>query len=365
MGSPAILGFQPRPLGLKLGAVRPTLRLVYGLLFVLLVSLYLHIMLPESIKDRIWLRVQEGYLYYVAQYTRYNFKPTLFEQQCFDGTVARVNAHNLTDSIPETVHFIWIGNSEIPFKLYLAVRAALVSTGLISVHLHHDTPLNGDNGWFRLLQSNLTLVPFDRPDYLTEVAAYHPDAWSGAHQTDAMRLHVLHAYGGIYLDSDAYILRPLDQLFQGARDVYMGHEGGNRWGLCNGAIMAKAGAPFIARWLDEYSSFNDTLWNEHSVRLPKRLAKSHPEDICTLSPSAFFWPMWTRDTVDWMHEPLDKEQAADVEAEIAKNGGSLFEDQLIYHAWAHPAKKYLDRLTPDIIRDEDTRFNLLMRRFLE
>lgn len=180
-----------------------------------------------------------------------------------------------------------------------------------------------------------------------------------------MRLHVLLAQGGVYLDSDAYILRPLNHLFEGARDVYMGHEGGNRWGLCNGVIMAKAGTPFIARWLDEYASFDNSRWNDHSVYLPKTLATKHPDEICTLSPSAFFWPMWTKATVGWMHKPLDKEEAAAVESQIAKNGGSLFEGQLIYHAWAHPSAEYLGRLTPEIIRDEDTRFNILMRRFLE
>lgn len=179
-----------------------------------------------------------------------------------------------------------------------------------------------------------------------------------------MRLHVLNAHGGLYLDSDAYILRPLNHLFQGARDVYMGHEGGNRWGLCNGVIMAKAGAPFLARWLDKYANFDDSQWNDHSVLLPKKLATENPDEICTLSPSVFFWPMWTKATLWWMHEPLDKEEAAVVEAQIAKNGGSLFEDQLIYHAWSHPAKQYLGRLTPDIILAEDTRFNLLIRRFL-
>lgn len=185
MGSPAILGFQPRPLGLKLGARRPTRRLIYGLLFALVVLSYLFYTHPQAFKDHIGWRIKEAHLY-ALQYTRYNFKPTVFEQQCFDGTAARINSNNLTDTIPETVHFIWIGNSEISFKLYLAVRAALVSTGINPVHLHHDTPLNGDNDWLRLLQPNLTLVQFDRADYLTEVAAYHPDTWAGAHQTDAV-----------------------------------------------------------------------------------------------------------------------------------------------------------------------------------
>lgn len=364
MGSPAVLGYKPRPLGFNLTPKRPARRLVFGVLFLLVVLSYLFYTQPKTFQDKVWWSISEAALY-VQQYTRYNFKPTQLEQQCFDGTVARVNENNLTDSIPEIVHFISSGSSEISFKLYLAIRAALVSTGIITVHLHHDTALNGDNPWLRLLQPNLTLIPFDRPGYLAEVAAYHPETWSGSHQTDAMRLHILHVEGGIYLDSDAYILRPLDHLFQGARDVYMGHEGRNRWGLCDGVIMAKAGAPFIARWLDEYATFDDSQWNYHSVQLPKILAERYPEEICTLSPSAFFWPMWGRGAVDWMHELLDGDEVAAVEAQIAENGGSLFEDQLIYHAWGHGAEKHLVRLTPDIVRYENTRFNLLMRRFLQ
>lgn len=191
MGSPAILGFQPRPLGLKLGARRPTRRLVFILLFVLAILSYIFYIHPEAFKVHILWRIQEGHLY-ALQYTRYNFKPTFFEQQCFDGTAARINTNNLTDTIPETVHYIWIGNSEISFKLYLSIRAALISTGVMSVHLHHDKPLNETNGWLRLLQRNLTLVPFDRPDYLTEVAAYHPETWSTSHQTDVVSSFQMH-----------------------------------------------------------------------------------------------------------------------------------------------------------------------------
>lgn len=363
MGSPAFLGYQPGPVVHKL-IKRPTKRLVlYGILFVVIVFIFYKAQ-PQSLRDQVWERLRDIAVYTVG-YTRYNFKPTLSEQQCFDGSADRINAHNLTDTIPETIHFIWHGHSEIPFKLYLAVRAALVSTGVLTVHLHHDTPLNGDNAWLRLLRPNLTLVPFEAPDYLTEVAAYHPETWQGSHQTDAMRLHVMLEHGGVYLDSDAYVLRPLTNLFRGARDVYMGAEGGLRWGLCDGVIMAKAGAPFIARWLGEYASFDDRSWNYHSVMLPAKLAGQHRDEVCTLSPSAFFWPLWTRAAVDWMHEPLGWEEAEAVEEEIERNGGGLFPDQLIYHAWGHPAERYLSHLTPEKIRDEDTRFNLLMRRFLE
>lgn len=363
MGSPSILGYQSRSISLRFRLRRLARRLARGFLVFLVVWSLLCYTQPKPFKDHIYWRVSEGVLY-ARHVTQYDFRPTLLEQQCFDGTAARINEHDLSDSIPEKVHFIWAANSEIPFKVYLAIRAALISTGIISVHLHHNIPLNEDNHWFQLLQPNLTLVHFENSDYLKEVAAYHPETWDVSHQVDVMRLHVLYTEGGIYLDSDAYILRPLQNLFLGTRDVYMGYEAGNRWGLCNGVIMAKAGAPFIKKWLDEYANLDDSDWNYHSVHLPKVLSERHPGDICVLSPSAFFWPMWTKSAVAWMHEPLDKQEATRVDGQIERNGGSLFEDQLIYHAWAHAAEKYLDRLSPEVIQEKDTRFNILMRRFI-
>ena len=284
MGSPAILGYQPRPLGLDLRPKQPARRLVYGLLFVLAVLSYLCYAHPKTFKDKVWRSISEAVLY-AQQHTRYNSKPTQLEQHCFDGTMARANENNLTNSIPGTVHLISTGSNEIPFKLYLAIWAALISTGIISVHLHHDTVLNSGSTCLRLLQPNLTPIRFDCPDYPAEVAAYHLETWSGSYQTDAMRLHILHGDGGIYLDSDAYIPRPGDHLLRGARDACMGHEGRDRWGLCDGVIVANAGAPFIARWLDEYDTFDDSQWNYHSLHLPTILAKRHPEDVCAL-PSA-------------------------------------------------------------------------------
>lgn len=71
--------------------------------------------------------------------------------------------------------------------------------------------------------------------------------------------------------------------------------------------------------------------------------------------------MWGRVAVDWIHKPLDGEEVDAVDAQIARNGRSLFEDQLIYHAWGQLEAEHLRRLTPDIVQYENTWFNLLVR----
>jgi hypothetical protein len=304
------------------------------------------------------------YVLYAEGLSRYS-PPTAAERACFDGTVERYNAVGLTQEIPKKVHFIWgpKGDGAFTFPFYLSIRSALHTLQLDKVELHY-TYLDRENTWFKALEKNLTLVHHDPAEYLNGFQHASPDM-DISHMADILRLQVLRAEGGIYLDSDAFVLRPFDTLLKGARDVVMAHEGGYRGALTNAVILAKKEAPFIRRWLAEYDTFDDAKWNYHSVILPDKLATLHPEDLCELSPTAFFWPTWAPDHIDWMHEPLTPEEADDVRKKIDMYGGGLFDDQLVYHAWSHGARKYLQRMTPETIKTEDTRFNLLIRRFVD
>ena len=218
--------------------------------------------------------------------------------------------------------------------------------------------------------------------------------------SDTLRLQILLEEGGIYLDIDVFAFKSFAPLLQsraaaaaaadgqqGQRDTILGYEGGNRWGLCNAVIVAAPNATFIRRWLDTYENVDleKEAWNYRSVLLPKELAEQQhvfpngddggkgsgkegkQGDICSLPPDAFFWPTWTWRHVEWMHTPLrTKEEKEYWEAQIARNGGGLFENQLAYHAWGQMAwDRHLKWLTPEVIRKRDTRFNLLLRRFLE
>lgn len=331
------------------------------------------------------------HLYHFADYVRQTNPITSNQkwiEQAFEHTESELAClHGLpvpgdppappADPIPNVVHFIFglknpffdpaVGRFD--FLSYLAVRSALVSLRPDAVYLHYTylaeppSPEPGadplSNPWIRRLAANISLV-------------HHPPAaGSGqyAHLSDTMRLRLLLEQGGIYLDMDAFALRPFGGLLSPPppRDVVLGAEGGNRWGLCNAVVAARANSSFVARWLATYKHADlSREWNYHSVLLPRELAAAHPREVCALAPDAFFWPTWTWRHVDWMHETLSPEDARFWRAEIDRHGGSLFENQLVYHAWSQMAwDRYLKKLTPDVVRTVDTRFNLLVRRFLE
>ncbi|KAK4219865.1 hypothetical protein QBC37DRAFT_271573 [Rhypophila decipiens] len=294
--------------------------------------------------------------------------------------------------IPNIVHFVFglknplvksrAGNFD--FLWYLAVRSALVSIKPEKLYLHYtylpgpeasaadaddkDVTMHDPlaNPWIKRLSKDIELVhhkpaPSSGPDQ-DSPARY-------AHLSDTLRLDLLQSQGGIYLDMDSFALRSFEELRNppAGHDIILGHEGGNRWGLCNAVMLARPNSTFLTRWIKSYENVDlSKEWNYHSVLLPKEMATAHPDEVCTLAPDAFFWPTWTWRHVDWMHESLNAKDAEYWSGQIKKHGGSLFENQRAYHAWSQMAfERYLGKLTPEVIRTRDTRFNFLMRRFLE
>ncbi|PFH58876.1 hypothetical protein XA68_13082 [Ophiocordyceps unilateralis] len=358
----------------------------------------LRICLMMSIALSLW-HVFPGFLRlgdYVSQNNRFSgqraveqdFTPTSKELACLHGLPLSSETEETAEEwpIPNIVNFIFFQKvpasgpeGDFGFLNYLAVRSAIISLKPERVYIHYGFPAASpawisvvsdatdvesaitNNPWIRRLRPHVELKRYNKP---LDSLLRHKE-----HLADRIRLEILLENGGIYMDTDAYALRPFGKALTppSPHDAVLGYEGGNRGGMCNAVIAARSNSSFIRRWLDTYENADlNHEWNYHSVIIPKQLAVNHPNEICELPPDAFFWPTWTWGDVRWMHEPLSKSEANYWRGRIQELGGSLFPNQLVYHAWSQMSRqRYLKRLTPNIIRREDTRFNLLVRRFLE
>lgn len=119
--------------------------------------------------------------------------------------------------IPPRVHFIWI-DPPLTALPYLAVRAALDRSGADEVVLHVEDP--------SLEQDPLVQDLLGRPGFVLrrlEVASLFDGAWPSLRplyerldhapsRANLARLIILDREGGIYLDTDAVVLRTLDPL---------------------------------------------------------------------------------------------------------------------------------------------------------
>jgi FkbM family methyltransferase len=85
---------------------------------------------------------------------------------------------------------------------------------------------------------------------------YWKKAHSGAQFSDLLRLDVVYRWGGVYLDSDVLLLKPLDQL-AGHYEFFIASEDGIK--LTNAAFGASKGHPAIRALIDELL-FNEPDW---------------------------------------------------------------------------------------------------------
>ncbi|KAK4574625.1 hypothetical protein LTR86_001466 [Recurvomyces mirabilis] len=291
---------------------------------------------------------------------RWDWKDTKEEMYC---RAPHTNHPQSKTSIPNVIHFISLTDPgeilDLDYARFLALKAAVVRAGAMEIKIH-TTGLNQKNYWWKQLRRHVTLVSVDWQDYFPNGGSPVARGISLPHQADFLRLAILRREGGIYFDMDVYALKPLTELLDSPRDILMGHEGGNRYGLCNAVIIARPESEFLSRWRDAYTSFDPRVWNYHSVRLPKQMQVMHPDLICPLSPTVFFWPTWAKTHVHYMHdEVLVPFERSSFEADLEDFGGAMYENQLAFHAVA--AKDYLNVLTADDVETVDTRFNLLLR----
>ncbi|KAJ9104045.1 hypothetical protein QFC19_004179 [Naganishia cerealis] len=81
-----------------------------------------------------------------------------------------------------------------------------------------------------------------------------------------------------------------------------------------------------------------------------RKSLGYPDEVQVLSTRAFFWPLWSGNEIEKVHE-LD-------EYDFAASG------QFGYHAWESLAMKYLGDLSPDKIRTVNSSFNKMVRPYI-
>jgi hypothetical protein len=272
--------------------------------------------------------------------------------------------HDLEDKepIPNVVHYILLSDEgaqyELNYATYLAIKTVLLRLKPTEVKIHHFD-FNTSNKWWKEIEHLVTLVKLRREDIVVP-HGYKLSELALAHQSDVVRLAVLAEEGGIYLDTDIYVFKSFKNLLTNPRDVVLGHEGGDRYGLCNAVILARPGSEFISLWRDSYKTFNPEKWNEHSVLMPKLLQVQHKDLVCPLSPPVFYWPFWEAWNVEYMHEPLTDDDDIDLlHDEMDAWNGAMYEYQLAYHSWGGHA--YLRELTPDLVQEKDSRFNILLR----
>ena len=182
--------------------------------------------------------------------------------------------------IPKTIHYCWFGRNPIP-----------------------DEHRGYIEGWktlcpdYEIIEWNEGNYDVTKNRYMHE--AYTAEKWGFV--PDYARLDIIYNYGGIYLDTDVELLKPLDTLLE--NKVFMGFEGGKYVALGLG-FGATKGHPAIKKLRDYYEgisfinddgSYNTLPCSVHQTLFLmdyglRRVNKKQIVEGITIYPSEYFAP---------------------------------------------------------------------------
>lgn len=130
--------------------------------------------------------------------------------------------------IPKTIHYCWFGRGEKP-KLAQKCIAS----------------------WKKFCP-DYEIIEWNEDNFDVHKNCYTEEAYNSkkyAFVTDFVRLYVLYNYGGIYMDTDVELLKPLDSFLR--YEAFSGFESAQF--VPTGLMAAKEGVPIIGELLDYYN----------------------------------------------------------------------------------------------------------------
>ena len=136
------------------------------------------------------------------------------------------------NSIPNQVHFIWIG-SGFPWLYYLSILSAVNNGAFDKVFVHY-TELGLDEKWFSLLSGLDDVIVkemdfdvlFPSSDIMLKKLGMQRTLIDNnpVIQTNLLRYAILYLYGGIYLDFDVFVLRSFQSILKTIRTSFFAGE---------------------------------------------------------------------------------------------------------------------------------------------
>lgn len=273
--------------------------------------------------------------------------------------------------IPNIFHFVFltdeVGGKPFTFSYYLAIKSAHDLNKPEKIFFHCRYVPTGH--WWEQVAPLVEVNKVVPPSHIHGNTLHHP-----AHQADVIRLRMLQEMGGVYLDLDTICVKPLSVFFNekfviGEEAALPAHYTLSQKvkkaittqslkpffhppaGLCNAVILSEKGSDFIKIWLESYKTFRskgpDEFWGEHSVRMPLKLSREHPDKLRVLNYKTFHFPLYDDYGIKSLFEQNVKYKSA-----------------YVHHVWESASRPYLARLTPEYIKTVDTTYNLIARKFL-
>ncbi|XP_077977418.1 uncharacterized protein LOC144432978 [Glandiceps talaboti] len=202
--------------------------------------------------------------------------------------------------VPNIAHYIWFTCHQYNFINLVSMLSAHRTMKAEKIFFHTDCEPTGE-----LWEEAKTLIPtleihnMSRPQMVfgKKLNPKWPE-----HSADVARLQVLSQWGGVYLDTDVFVLAPLEPLRY--YDYAVGRA--SDIAVSNGIILANKNATFLQIFYESYKNYNAKCWGCSSVKKQNLLAKQykhllHIEPDSLIQPNPHNWDIIFRGQYNWNH----------------------------------------------------------------
>lgn len=266
--------------------------------------------------------------------------------------------NDVVKDAPNIIHMIYFQgpkSREFSYINYLAVRAANQIQKPDSLYLYYNEEPK-DNPHWEAAKKYVTLVHMTPPqDY--EGVSLHD--WP-QYQADVVRLQKLYDHGGIYLDTDAIITKPLNPFMK--EDLTMcGHVAGISKSVEHkvdsipvSTIIAKPKSEFIRIWLDQLAEgLKSNIWAWHAVDLPVKIYKAH-SDLLSLQEMSTFLPF-----------DFNNDQILTAIGEDAEKYANSISSSYVVHMWESVWIEKNKDITPEFVKSSKSAFAKIFKQYAD
>ena len=178
-------------------------------------------------------------------------------------------------SVPNKVHYVWYADKDVTFTFqqYLSVLSVHKFQKPEGIYFHTNKAPSGEYWEETLKIPEFKVIHRERPEKIFDVqmkkAAFETS------DSDISRVKILIEEGGIYLDTDVWVLKSLDLLRK--YDCVMGEEISNPIRLGGSIVLANKNSAFLKLWMEHYLfDYRVGTWAYNSGILPTKLFKQYP-----------------------------------------------------------------------------------------
>ena len=213
----------------------------------------------------------------------------IFEEATSGNSINHTDTNCTVPIVPNVVHWTWFRDPPSEFRFHNLISALSVLQTLQpkEIVLWHDTLPTGTLWSIFKEQAERYHCHFTSKRIVPPSTIFDNPVERPEHKSDIVRIKILAKLGVIYLDLDVVVLKAFDPLL--CFEAVMGKERHN--GLCGGIILAAPNSRFMRMWFKTYQYFDDSIWDESSVKMPMLLSRKYPE-LIHVEDTSMHRPSW-------------------------------------------------------------------------